>query len=74
VNVAFPVGDIDQPGVGQSLGQIGAVLEAGQLLHAFLGLDRLVPPVFPEGLPVARPQPGVPRFARFSLTYFILSH
>ncbi len=59
VNVAFPVGDVDQAGVGQGLRQFGAARKAFQPAHALLGLDRPMPLVFAEGRPVARPHPGI---------------
>ena len=43
VDIAFPVGDVDPAGVGQTRGQFGAAFEAFQPAHAFLSLNRPVP-------------------------------
>lgn len=59
VDVALSVGAIDQPGVGQVRGQLGAVLETFQPMHALLGLDRPMPFIPAERRPGAGPQPSI---------------
>lgn len=59
MNVAFPVSDIDQTGLGQREGPFRAALEAFQPAHAFLGLNRPVASIFAKRRAIARPHPGI---------------
>ncbi len=58
VDIAFPVGDVNQPGVGPGCRPLGAAREAFPPAHALLGFNRPMPLVVTEGGPVAGPAPS----------------